>query len=164
VRAIVPVAIPHLALIKPSPKLLWNARHFIGLGLPSRRWLARHDDFAYLDTLIGRWAPQWSGDDRDATLREVKAAFADERVLDGALAYYRDRTVKGIGELAQPALIVGGTSDISPPELFRASTDHFTGPAEALILDGAGHWPHRERADAFHAGLLGFLGGLDRHV
>ena len=162
VRAIVPVAIPHLSLLKPSPRLLWKARHFIALGLPSRRRVARRDDFAYIDTLMRRWAPNWSGADRDATLREVKAAFADERVLDGALSYYRDRTVKGIGDLGQPALIVGGTTDISPPELFRASPDHFTGPAEALILDGAGHWPHRERADAFHARLLGFLAGLDQ--
>ena len=37
-----------------------------------------------------RWAPRWSGPERDATLAEVKRCFADPEVLDAALGYYRD--------------------------------------------------------------------------
>jgi pimeloyl-ACP methyl ester carboxylesterase len=30
--------------------------------------------------------------------------------------------------------------------------------SEALIIDGAGHWPHREGEDEFIARLITFLG------
>ena len=90
VRALCSVAIPHPRKISRSPALLWRARHFITLRLPSGPWLARRDDFAYLDVLMRRWAPHWSGPDRDATLAEVKRCFADPAVLHAALGYYRD--------------------------------------------------------------------------
>src|SRR5207237_8698880 len=47
VRAVCAVAIPHPRQIKPSPAVLWRARHFLTLRLPTGRWLARQDDFAY---------------------------------------------------------------------------------------------------------------------
>jgi pimeloyl-ACP methyl ester carboxylesterase len=160
VRAVCAVAIPHPRLIKPSPALLWKGRHFITLRLPSGPWLARHDDFAYIDTLIRRWAPNWSGPDRDATLREVKRAFADPRVLDGALAYYRDSSPGGAKRLSQPGLVVGGTTDVVPAELFSRTPEEFDATCEVLIVEGAGHWPHREGAALFEKSLLDFLGGL----
>src|SRR6185295_5774961 len=88
VRAICCVAIPPPRLIPTSPALLWKARHFVTLKLPTGATLARSRDFKHIDTLIRRWAPQWSGPDRDACLADVKRAFADPVVLDGALAYY----------------------------------------------------------------------------
>jgi pimeloyl-ACP methyl ester carboxylesterase len=160
VRALCAVAIPHPRLIRPSPSVLWGARHFLTLRLPTGRWLARHDDFAYMDTLMRRWAPNWSGPDRDATLQDVKRAFADPRVLDAALAYYRDSSPGGVGRLSQPALIVGGTTDILDPETFTRSAEVFDGPCDVLIAEGAGHWPHREARAKFEERLLAFLGGL----
>jgi pimeloyl-ACP methyl ester carboxylesterase len=77
VRAICAIAIPHPRLLKPSPGLLWRARHFVTLRLPTGRWLARRRDFAYVDMLISRWAPRWSGPERDACLRDVKRCFAE---------------------------------------------------------------------------------------
>ncbi len=160
VRAIGAVGIPHPRMLKPSPALAWKARHFLTLRLPSGPWLARRDDFAYVDALIRRWAPNWSGPARDACLRDVKAAFADPRVLDGALAYYRDAGREDLGRLAMPAIVVGGTTDLIEPEAFRRSPEAFDGPCEVMIADGAGHWPHREAATEFHARLLAFLDGL----
>jgi pimeloyl-ACP methyl ester carboxylesterase len=161
VRAICPVAIPHLSLLKPSPSLLWGGRHFITLALPSGPWLARRDDFKYLDVLMRRWAPTWSGPDRDATLADVKQAFADPKVLDGAISYYRDVSRRDdLGRISVPALVVGGTTDIVPAELFSRSAELFDAPCEVLIADGAGHWPHRERAEQFHERLRAFLAGL----
>lgn len=93
VRAICAVAIPHPRLLKRSLGLLWRGRHFLTLRLPSGPWLARRHDFAYLDTLMRRWAPNWSGPAREATLADVKRCFADPRVLDAALGYYRDASV-----------------------------------------------------------------------
>ena len=49
IRAICAVAIPHPQLLQRSLGLLWRGRHFLTLSLPSGRWLARHNDFAYLD-------------------------------------------------------------------------------------------------------------------
>jgi pimeloyl-ACP methyl ester carboxylesterase len=160
VRALCAVAIPHPRTIPRSPGMLWRARHFVTLRLPSGPWLARRDDFSYIDALMRRWAPNWSGPDRDATLRHVKAAFADPRVLDAALAYYRAAETGGVGRLTQPALVVGGTTDIVPREAFERSPGCFGGPCEVMIAEGAGHWPHREAAPAFEQRLLAFLAGL----
>ena len=68
--------------------LLWRARH----SSRRRLWirLASRDDFAYLG-LVRRWAPRWSGAEREATLAAVKRRFADPVVLRGALGYYRVR-------------------------------------------------------------------------
>jgi pimeloyl-ACP methyl ester carboxylesterase len=131
----------------------------VTLKLPTGPALMRARDFSHVDTLMRRWAPNWTGPDRDETADEVKQAFADPRVLDGALAYYRDIDRSGLPNLPQPALIVGGTTDILPPEPIERSAEAFDGPCETMIADGAGHWPHREAADAFHERLVAFLRG-----
>jgi pimeloyl-ACP methyl ester carboxylesterase len=159
IRAICAIAIPHPRLLKPSPALLWRARHFVTLRLPTGSRLVRRRDFAYVDTLISRWAPRWSGPERDACLRDVKRCFADPRVVDAALAYYRELSREGLSNLSQPALIVGGTTDILDPDVFKRSPEAFDGPCEVLIAPGAGHWPHREAADLFEERLLAFLDG-----
>jgi pimeloyl-ACP methyl ester carboxylesterase len=158
VRALCSVAIPHPRKIGRSPALLWRARHFITLRLPSGPWLARREDFRYLDVLMRRWAPRWSGPDRDATLAEVKRCFADPAVLNAALGYYRDSRPGGEPrELAMPTMIVGGTTDIIEPEAFTGSAEYLSGPHEIVIAEGAGHWPHREAAELFNERLLAFL-------
>jgi pimeloyl-ACP methyl ester carboxylesterase len=161
VRALCAVAIPHPNTLKPSLSLLWGGRHFISLRLPSGPWLTRRSDFAYLDTLMRRWAPHWSGPDRDQTLRDVKQAFSDPAVLDAALAYYRAQRPGGAPRLTQPAMIVGGTTDIVPRSLFDQSAAYCDGPCEIAIVDGAGHWPHRENAEVFQHHLVRFLDGLE---
>jgi pimeloyl-ACP methyl ester carboxylesterase len=161
VRAICPVAIPHPRMIERSPALLWRARHFITLRLPTGPWLARRDDFAYLDVLMRRWAPAWSGPEREATLAEVKRCFAVPEALDAALGYYRDARPGGEpGTLRTPALIVGGTTDIIEPSAFTRSAELFEGPCEIAIAEGAGHWPHREAPALFHERLIAFLASL----
>jgi pimeloyl-ACP methyl ester carboxylesterase len=91
----------------------------------------------------------------------VKRCFADSRVLDAALGYYRDAELGAeLAALSQPALIVGGSTDIIDPQAFRRSPEAFEGTCEVLIADGAGHWPHREAAELFHRRLLAFLAGL----
>ncbi len=160
VRGICAVAIPHPNLLKPSPALLWGGRHFVTLRVPSGPWLMRRHDFRYVDTLISRWAPNWSGPAREACSREVKAAFRDDRVLDGALSYYRHAAPGAAEPIRQPGLIVGGTTDIIGAATFRRSPDYFTSSCDVVIVDGAGHWPHREASDLFHEQLLQFLASL----
>jgi pimeloyl-ACP methyl ester carboxylesterase len=160
-RAICPVAIPHLALLERSLSLIWAGRHFVTLRLPTGPWLARKRDFAYLDVLMRRWAPHWSGPAREATLSAVKQAFADPRVLEGAVSYYRDTAPgEGLGRISVPALVVGGTTDIVDEQLFTRTPERFDAPCEVLIAEGAGHWPHREAAQLFQERLIAFLGAL----
>jgi pimeloyl-ACP methyl ester carboxylesterase len=160
VRAVCAVAIPHPSELKPTPRLAWDARHFLTLRLPTGRWLARRRDFAYLDTLMRRWAPRWSGPERDATLADAKRCFSDPRTLDGALSYYRDAVSGGAPRLTQPALIFGGSEDIVPSEAFTRSADRVEAHCEVVVQPGVGHWPHREAAEAFEERLVAFLGGL----
>jgi pimeloyl-ACP methyl ester carboxylesterase len=160
VRAVCAVAIPHPNTLKPNFSLLWGGRHFVTLRLPTGTWLARRADFAYLDTLMRRWAPRWIGEERDATLSDVKHAFSDPAVLDGALAYYRASRPGRAPRLTQPALFVGGTTDIVPRELFDQTDSYCDGPCEVLIIEGAGHWPHRENAALFERHLTAFLDAL----
>jgi pimeloyl-ACP methyl ester carboxylesterase len=133
----------------------------VTLRLPSGRWLARRNDFAYIDTLMRRWAPNWTGPERSATLAGAKRCFADSQVLDAALGYYREVTLgEGLAVLSQPALVVGGTTDLISSGAFTRSPEAFSGPCDVLIAEGAGHWPHREAADLFNRRLLAFLAGL----
>jgi pimeloyl-ACP methyl ester carboxylesterase len=159
IRAICAIAIPHPRLLKPSPGLLWRARHFVTLRLPTGNRLMRRRDFAYVDALMRRWAPNWTGPDRDATAREVKRCFADTQVLDAALSYYRQVSRESLPRLSQPALIVGGTTDIIDAQLFSQACEAFEGPCDVLVAPGAGHWPHREAPELFEQRLLAFLEG-----
>ena len=161
VRALCAVAIPHPRLLARSLGLLWRGRHFITLRLPSGPWLARREDFAYLDTLMRRWAPNWSGPEREQSLADVKRCFADPQVLRAALGYYRDASLgEDLAAIAQPALVVGGTTDIIDTQAFTRSPEVFEGPCEVLICEGAGHWPHREDEAGFQARLTAFLASL----
>jgi pimeloyl-ACP methyl ester carboxylesterase len=158
VRALCAVGIPHPRALGRSLPLLWRARHFISLRAPTGAWLCRRNEFAYVETLIRRWAPNWAGPAREQTLANAKHCFADPRVLNAALGYYRDAAPgEDLEPLSQPALIVGGSTDIIDRHAFADSTNSFTGPCEVLIAEGAGHWPHREAASLFHERLLPFV-------
>ena len=164
VRGLVTIAIPHPSLLPRSPSSLYRARHFLALKLPWAEASTRRSDFAYLETLYARWAPNWSGPAREQSLSEIKRALAEPGTLKGAIDYYRALPLGGSKLLEHPPavanLAVGGTADIAPPELFRASAELFPAPSRALIVDGAGHWPHREREAAVVPEIVRFAGEL----
>lgn len=164
VRAIVPIDIPHPSLITPSPAAAWAARHFLALKAPWAERTVARDDFAYVERLYSRWAPEWSGPERDACLRRAKECFADPASLTGAVDHYRalsPRPAKAVAAVPRvPALVVGGGGFLDP-ELYHR-TAAATGPgSRALVVDGVGHWPHREAEGAFTEALLDFLSSLD---
>jgi len=165
VRAIVPIAIPHPTLVPRNRSTLWAARHFLALKMPWAERAVRRSDFAYLETLYRRWAPNWAGAARDRSLADAKDAFADERSLNGALDYYRALSFRPVPELAGPpatrGLVVAGTTDLDP-EVYERTADLLGEGSDALIIDGAGHWPHREDEQAFLARLIAFAGELDQ--
>ncbi len=164
VRAIVALAIPHPSLLPRTPASLWAARHFVALKLP---WAARstaRGDFAYLETLYRRWAPNWAGAERDESLERVKRALSTPATLAGAIAYYRALPLGGSEVMravpAVPCLVVGGTVDLVDAAVFRATAQLFGAPSRSLIVDGAGHWPHREDAAAVLPEIVAFAGSL----
>ncbi len=164
-RAIVPIAIPHPSLLPRDPSVLWGARHFVSLKLPWAARSTRSGNFAYLDELYRRWAPNWDGPDREQALADVKECYRDPRSLDGALNYYRALSPTLPKELVRPpsvrGLLVCGTVDIVAPKYFEQTAKVLAPGSETLIVTGAGHWPHREAEQLFVDKLLAFLGGLD---
>jgi pimeloyl-ACP methyl ester carboxylesterase len=164
VRAIVTVGIPHPSVLRPTPAGLWEIRHFAALKLPWAARTARRNDFAYFERLYRRWAPHWTGSERDETLSIAKRALWSPATLDGAISYYRDaalgRLPEPIGSVpAVPGLIIGG--DHGPGHgLYERTAELLPEPSRALIVPGAGHWPHRENSALVLPQLLEFLGGL----
>lgn len=164
VRGLVTIAIPHPSLLPRSASSLYRARHFLALKLPWAEASTRRGDFAYLETLYTRWAPNWSGPAREESLAQIKRALSEPAALKGAIDYYRALPLGGSKLLehppAVPNLAVGGTADIVPAELYRASAELFPAPSRALIVDGAGHWPHREGEAAVVPEIVRFAGEL----
>lgn len=161
VTKIVPIGIPHPLTLRPKPREALAGRHFAYFKLPWARLTADAFDLKLVDRLYRRWAPNWNGPEREQSVAEAVEALRDKRVLRGALEYYK--ALKPFDsffrpKIAVPALIVGGGDD---PDVFQrayaATPSRFTAPCEVRIIDGAGHWPHREQEDAFVDALLGFL-------
>ena len=163
-RGIVTIAIPHPSLLKRTPASLLAARHFLALKLPWAERSVRRDDFAYLGQLYSRWAPNWSGAERDASVRRVKEALSSPATLAGALDYYRALPLGGSRLLEEPPAVanlpVGGTADIVDADLFRDTAELFGTPGKAVIVEGAGHWPHRENPALVTPEILSFVAAL----
>jgi len=161
IRAIVTSAIPHPSLLRRTPAALWATRHFLRLKLPWAARTCRRDDFAYLGELYERWAPSWSGPERDDSLRHAKQALSSQATLEGAIAYYRDLPLGGAPVIARvpavPGLVIGGASGLADAELFTRTAELLAPPSRALIVEGSGHWPHREHAPVVVPELLRFV-------
>jgi pimeloyl-ACP methyl ester carboxylesterase len=160
VPAIITSGIPHPSLLAPTPAALYAARHFIALKLPWAPRTTRRNNFAYLDRLYERWAPNWRGPARDETLREAKQALSSSVTLQGAIDYYRALPLRGAPVLESPpnvpGLIIGGSTDLRGPALFTQTAALMPPPSRALIVDGAGHWPHREGGAGVHPEIIRF--------
>jgi pimeloyl-ACP methyl ester carboxylesterase len=159
--AYVPIAIPHPRLLPRDPVTLFKARHFVGFKMPWAEAMTRRADFRYVASLYRRWAPGWTGADRDACLAHAKEGFRDPVALTGSIDYYRALKPGVPAALRRVphvrALVVGGTDDIVGPDRFTATAQLLGAGSRALVLEGAGHWPHREREDEFIAALVDFL-------
>lgn len=161
VSKMVAVGVPHPRTLRFGLGNAWEGRHFVWFKLPWASTAARLGGLRVVDRLYSRWAPNWSGPERDASVAGVTEAFRDRGVLAGALSYYKalDPGAEPMKRrIAVPALVVGGADE---PEIFlegyAATPGRFDASCEVHVLDGAGHWPHREREDEFFQLLLEFL-------
>jgi pimeloyl-ACP methyl ester carboxylesterase len=162
VRAIATFGIPHPSVLERSPSALWAVRHFLALKLPVAERVCRRNDFAYLDELYRRWSPSWFGPERDESLARAKQALSSPATLTAAIDYYRDLplgkppAVTALVPQVQ-GLVVGGTEDVADVKLFRRTAELLAQPSRVLIVEGAGHWPHREKAALVIPVLVEFL-------
>jgi pimeloyl-ACP methyl ester carboxylesterase len=159
IAQLVTIAIPHPAALKPTPGLMWGARHFVAYKLPgAARRFAAHD-FAALRTLCQRWAPTW--DLPDEELAPVRAVFAEPGSLDAAFGYYRELRFRPQAffraEIPAPTVVFAGLDDpMITPAHYRAAARKFTGGYIVEEMRG-GHFMHREHPAEFAAKLLPHL-------
>jgi pimeloyl-ACP methyl ester carboxylesterase len=165
VRAIVTSGIPHPSVLRRTPAALWAVRHFIGLKLPWAERATRRNNLAYIDELYTRWAPNWSGPERDESVRRAKQALSSPETLSAAIDYYRALPLGGAPIFQRvpqvPGLIIGADDSLGQRELFLRTAEILPPPSRALIVDGAGHWPHREDTTVVMSELLGYLSALE---
>jgi pimeloyl-ACP methyl ester carboxylesterase len=156
ISKLITLAIPHPAALKPTPRQLWGARHFIAYKLPgaARRFAA--NDFAAMRALCQRWAPTW--DLPAEELAPVRAVFAQPGSLDAAFGYYRQLRFRPQAffraKIAIPTVAFVGLDDpMVTPAHFHAAKRKFTGPYVVEEMRG-GHFLHREHPAEFAAKLL----------
>lgn len=165
IRRLVALGIPHPRELKPTPAQIWRARHFLFFQMPWAEWGVRRHDFAYVDRLYQRWSPEWSvpQDQR----RRIKRSFEEPARLSAALGFYRAarrdllrgstrRVLRGL--VWVPTLAIAGRSDgVIRPSVFTAAAKHFKGGYEVYVVDGAGHFMHREQPARVAAKILEFV-------
>ncbi|GAB3679865.1 alpha/beta hydrolase [Salinarchaeum chitinilyticum] len=88
---------------------------------------------------------------------EAGKAFVDfqraEFSPDGVRTHYEEQ----LGELAVPTLVINGDSDPLIPLAWAEAAVAEIPDAELAVIEDCGHWPPRERPEAFLDALVAFL-------
>jgi pimeloyl-ACP methyl ester carboxylesterase len=154
-RMIVTLAIPHPAGVLPTPRAVWNLRHFFRLRRKGEAARMLAEDLAYVDELVQRWSPTWKVPPHETDA--VKACFREPGSLEAALGYYRALSpVLPAGQkkrVTVPAAAIAGTDDLFPPSGYERTRSRYTKGFEVATIPG-GHFAHRESPDVFIANLL----------
>ncbi len=162
---LIAVAIPHPSFIKLSPRLAIRARHFLKFRNSKSLESTRKNDFAYIDKLVRRWAPNWEG--REEAMELVKESFRRSGRLEAALGYYwtlanapKDPEREELNDRlpAVPFLVFAGKSDgaLVMKPFYKMEKD--LGDKVRLVVDeDAGHFFHREAPALFHKEVKAFL-------
>jgi pimeloyl-ACP methyl ester carboxylesterase len=170
VRAVV-MAVPHPVETRRSMLLAKHVQRsfhwwFFQLAdLPEKAITA--DDFAFIDYLWQCWTSPGYRD--DAHVAEVKRMLALPGVLGATLGYYRamldpakaDPALEHVRQAAErkiavPTLALCGADDLRA-ELMVDQGKHFTGEYRFELVEGAGHFLHREKPEATNRLLLDWL-------
>lgn len=149
-RAVVTMAVPHPASLRPTPRLLWSFRHFVTLRRKRAAAKIRRDDLAMIDTLVRRWSPAWDVPPEETEI--AKATLRQPGALEAALGYYRclDRrpTPGQRRPITVPAAAFAGTDDIISPDLYEQARARYRDHYEVVRVPG-GHFMHREHPERF---------------
>ncbi len=143
VTKLVTVAIPHLCGVRPSPRLAWLARHFVGLRLPGAPARFARDDHAGIEKLWRRWSPPGTVPPPEA-LEAARACLRPPGHTDAALGYYRamplaiPRFMRAPLEV-EAAFILGDQDEAVSREEAEAARRFYLRGYEVVMLRG-GHF------------------------
>jgi pimeloyl-ACP methyl ester carboxylesterase len=171
VRRAVLLAVPHPVAVRRtlrrSPRHVIRSFHWFLFQLP---WLpealCRAGDFAFLEFLWRLWSPAY---DDHAHVARIKAMMRTPGALEASLGYYRAmfrrrRQDPALGALRDrldraitvPTRVLCGAHDMRGQMLARQG-DLFAAPYDWQIVDGAGHFLHREQPAAVNALIIDWL-------
>ncbi len=87
-------------------------------------------------------------------------ARRDEAAPDPRLAALEAKII-ATKQVATPTLYISGAVDgVKPPEAAKGVPAKFSGPFQAMLLDGVGHFPTREARDVVAAALIRHFGDM----
>lgn len=130
-----------------------------------------HDDFQFIRNLWDEWSPTWKYTEAD--IAPVLATLGRPGVLEAAVNYYRclfdptrmdpmlmaEQMVFGLDPVRVPTLYFHGSAcGCMGLELTEGMEASFPAGFEMVVVDGAGHFVHRERPEQVSAEILRFLG------
>ncbi len=170
VSKLITLAIPHPRSLKLSLRGFWKIRHFITFQVrnSARRTMSK-GNFSGVDKIYKRWSPTWNFDESETEY--IKNSFKTKERLDAALGYYWSFRKDFFGEKAKevrkitrakttvPTLcLVGGADgalDLTP---MKNTARAFSGEYRYEIIQGVGHFLHRESPDVVFNHMAEFLG------
>lgn len=166
IEALVTLGIPHPRSIKPSIRGVWKARHFLAYQLKKRATRKlKANDYKHIADIFKRWSPTWAPDAEE--LERSKRCFREPGVAEAALGFYwawmaeqKDKQARRIlaSRVSIPTLAVGGLADGALlPGAYERTSSCFTGHYEMALLEGVGHFPHREAPDEVIPRIVAFM-------
>lgn len=112
------------------------------------------DDAEFEETARSFANPDWVA----ITLNAYRSRWCEGEAWDARYDALRERISK-VEKLSTPTLMIQGGSDFcdAPDESEGMEALFFTGRYKRLLIDGTGHFPHREAPEVVAAAVLGHL-------
>lgn len=164
-------AAPHSAsffIFPPNLRQIWRSRYIFLFQLgPLAVTFMNRGNLKGIDWLWRYWSPTWCYTEED--IAPVKTALSPKEKLSGALGYYRAMVRRGmfdwslkkslLSPISVPTLVLAGEKDgCMGLETFAKQGKGFSGPWRMAVIEGAGHFMHREKPEAVNREILAFLG------
>ena len=167
IRGIVTLAVPHgpglMDALLHNPDQQRRSWYLFFFQTALAEAAMQQDVRGFIERLWRDWSPGWVFSD-DALDRVVKTLTAPG-VLQAALGYYRSalsaEPPKALPKISRPALYLHGADDgCIGPECCEGMEACYAGPFEHHLLQGAGHFLHRELPDQVNTIILDWLNRL----